>query len=439
MNDRGTFAVAGRPVLHSLSPRLFRAAAEASSTAGAYLRLSAGIPREALRLGRELGLSGMNVTAPLKAGVFELLDSVDGTAAALGAVNTLVREGEAFRGYNTDPAGVVGALAAAGVGIRGRRCLVLGAGGAGRAAVLGLREGGAEVVLCNRPLSKARDAARAFGVPVERWGRRSAALARAEVLVSALPPEVDAVAPDWLRPELVVLEAAYPSPPLTTAASAAGCRVVRGENWLVHQAVPAFRLFTGFAADPAALAEALETSRPLPPPGPLKIALIGFMGSGKTAVGRLLARKLGWAFEDTDAWIERRAGGSVAEIFRRNGEASFRDLEADALRGILAGPGPLVCACGGGSVLRPENRALIARHALAVWLHAAPAVCLARIDPATRPLLAGLERGGDAFGDLFRARISCYAEVAELVVGSETNEERTVRVVHEEIRRVFHG
>lgn len=437
MTERKLFAVAGRPVLHSLSPVLFRSAYAEEPGPALYTRLSASSPEEALRIGLDLGLAGMNITAPLKEGVFRLLKTVDETAAALGAVNTILREDGSFRGFNTDPSGVVRALERSGVDLRGKRCCVLGAGGAGRAAVFGLRSRGAEVVLCNRTARKALDAARQLGADAEKWENRSSTIAGSDILVSALPPGVPSVLPEWLRPGLVVLEAAYPEPPLSRTARSRGCRVIPGEDWLLGQAVPAFRMFTKSDPDEVGMERALRSvekdlSRRL-----VNISLVGFMGSGKTAAGRLLAGLLGWPFQDSDEWIERRAGRSVPEIFRSEGEAFFRNLETEALRELLAGRAGVVCACGGGSMQSAANRAVVTGHSVVIWLHAAPAVCRARVDASTRPLLDARSMTGEAFGELFRTRISCYAEVADVVVGSETEADRTARVIHEEIRRVI--
>ena len=170
--------------------------------------------------------------------------------------------------------------------------------------------------------------------------------------------------------------------------------------------------------------------------GALKVALVGFMGSGKTTVGRRLADKLGLSFEDTDAGVVRRTGRSIPEIFRGDGEAAFRAEESRVLREILGGPGSVVCACGGGSMESEENRALAAAGALVVWLHAPAGVCRSRIDAGTRPLLAMRARFAAAFEALFQARLSCYAEAADLAVGSDGPEELAARTIHEEIRRI---
>ena len=91
------------------------------------------------------------------------------------------------------------------------------------------------------------------------------------------------------------------------------------------------------------------------PPQPVNVALVGLPGSGKSTVGRQLARRLALPFLDSDAVIEARLGCSIREFFEREGEARFRDLEAQVLDELTAGPAGVI-STGGGSVLRPENR-----------------------------------------------------------------------------------
>ncbi len=121
------------------------------------------------------------------------------------------------------------------------------------------------------------------------------------------------------------------------------------------------------------------------------VILVGFMGTGKSTVGRLLAARLGRPFVDTDAEIARRAGMSVDEVFRRQGEAAFRRLEAEVVGEVASGSG-LVVATGGGVLLRPENRRRLEESGFLVLLRATPEVLAARLEAAGlagRPLLAG--------------------------------------------------
>src|SRR5207249_3092707 len=125
---------------------------------------------------------------------------------------------------------------------------------------------------------------------------------------------------------------------------------------------------------------------PSPPTKPL--FLVGFMGTGKSTVGALLAARWGWPFVDLDARIEQQAGATINELFARGGEAAFRDLETAALK-VVAGEGLQVVAVGGGAVKRPENLTLMLGAGLVVCLRATPETILARIgDASTRPLLA---------------------------------------------------
>jgi shikimate kinase len=138
------------------------------------------------------------------------------------------------------------------------------------------------------------------------------------------------------------------------------------------------------------------------------VVLIGMMGAGKTAVGRELAQRLGVPFRDSDAEIERAASMSVSEIFARDGEAFFRDREAEVIARLLQGP-PCVLAVGGGAFLRPETRDRIAAGGVAVWLNADLDLLWARVRrKETRPLL----RTADPYGTLAAltaARTPVYA------------------------------
>ena len=122
------------------------------------------------------------------------------------------------------------------------------------------------------------------------------------------------------------------------------------------------------------------------------VFLVGFMGSGKSSVGELLARELGYQFVDLDAEIERRRGLTVAEIFETDGEPAFRRLEATALRDT-AETRDVVVATGGGTLTRWENRDFIQRHGVMVWLDAPLDVLLDRCRRgARRPLLGPPDR-----------------------------------------------
>jgi shikimate kinase len=123
-----------------------------------------------------------------------------------------------------------------------------------------------------------------------------------------------------------------------------------------------------------------------------RVVLVGFMAAGKTTVGRELAALLGWEFRDLDAWIEERAGATVAELFRDHGEDFFREQERRAA-GEAALLERCVVAAGGGAFAAPATRDALRRGALTVWLRCALETVIARTSgDDTRPLARDRER-----------------------------------------------
>lgn len=143
--------------------------------------------------------------------------------------------------------------------------------------------------------------------------------------------------------------------------------------------------------------------------------LVGFMGAGKSSVARLVAERLDRPFVDLDAEIERDAETTIPVIFAERGEDAFRDMETAHLAALEEAPASVI-ACGGGIVVRPENRVLLGRLGTVVYLKVNAAEALARIgDAATRPLLAGA--GGPLVATaLLQAREALYRSVADTSV-----------------------
>jgi len=138
------------------------------------------------------------------------------------------------------------------------------------------------------------------------------------------------------------------------------------------------------------------------------------MGSGKTTVGRRVARRLDRPFRDADEELEARSGRTVREWFELEGEVAFRDAEAATLAALLDSEEPLVIAAGGGVVIRPENRAALAR-ALVVWLDGDPAFLASRVAQREhRPLID--DDPSAAIHRLHAERADWYRAVADEVV-----------------------
>ena len=148
------------------------------------------------------------------------------------------------------------------------------------------------------------------------------------------------------------------------------------------------------------------------------IALIGYMGTGKTVVGRLLAERLGMRFVELDSFIEQQAGRSVPDIFRQGGEIAFRELEIEAVKEVAGGEN-LVIACGGGVVLNRINVDRLRENARMVCLTAPPDEILKRVaaEKGQRPLLE-VDDPALAIAEMLTFRQPFYEGAADITVAT---------------------
>ena len=169
----------------------------------------------------------------------------------------------------------------------------------------------------------------------------------------------------------------------------------------------------------------------------MNVAIFGFMGVGKSSVGRLVAEALSMEFVDLDETIVAHAGMGIPAIFEKRGEKGFRELEKEATR-IIAALNGVVIACGGGTVLDEDNLKALRRNSRMILLTADPKIILQRVeaDGDTRPLLS-VEEKVEPIARLLRERMPRYLEAADKVV--DTRRKTQSQVVREIIEYLREG
>ena len=270
--------VFGHPIAHTASPAMHNAAFDRFGMNWRYLAFDVDPARlgGALHGIADLNFAGVNLTVPHKILALDIVDEVDKQARLLGAVNTVIVDGHELHGFNTDGYGFVRGLREDfGLELRGRRVLILGAGGAGRAlAIQAAMDGAAAIFLANRTVSKAfqvvgeirKIVPHAFTVALPLQPAHIAKhLDEVDLVVNAtsigLGDDASPIPAQILTPDLFVLDLIYRPTRLLREAASAGCTVSDGETMLLHQGAAAFTLWTGQPAPVEVMQEALQAAR----------------------------------------------------------------------------------------------------------------------------------------------------------------------------------
>ncbi|OIO28868.1 MAG: shikimate dehydrogenase [Candidatus Hydrogenedentes bacterium CG1_02_42_14] len=255
------YGVIGSPVRHSLSPKIHNELFMRYSVNAVYVAFEVTDLEKVICGVRELGIAGLSVTIPHKVEIKKFIDYEDELAAQIGAVNTIVNMNGRLKGYNTDVTGAMKALREK-TDIKGKRVLILGAGGVARAIGFGINAEGGTPVIANRTESKGR--ALAMELKCEYVSPQAAFETKPEILINAtsigMNPDSNAspVPKEKVR-DMIVFDTVYN--PLETRlladAKSNGCKIVTGLRMFVHQARLQFELWTGIEPNADALEEFL--------------------------------------------------------------------------------------------------------------------------------------------------------------------------------------
>ncbi len=370
----------------------------------------------------------INVTIPYKQTVIPFLAQVDSAAAALGAVNTVVNRQGKLYGYNTDFYGMEALIARIGLSLEGKKVLILGTGGTCRTA-----KGVAEAHKAREIVTVGRNRATAEVTYEEVYNSHT----DADVIINTTPcgmypyadgtPDRPGTPVDISRfPRLSgVVDAVYN--PLRTNL------VLQAKEWsipaegglymLVAQAVKASRIFlekdqSGMEAQTEAIFKEIVAQKE-------NIVLTGMPGSGKSTLGKELAKALNRPFFDSDEEIVALAGKPISAIFAEEGEGAFRDLETLVLRRLSNENTGAVIATGGGAILRGENIHALKRTGKIYFLDR-DLQCL--LPTPDRPLALTAE----AIKARYAERYDRYCTTADVTVKTDEILEHTLETVRKD-------
>lgn len=396
----GGYCVIGKSLPHTLSPVIHGMLGNADYGVREFADVN-----ELARFVNGGECEGYNVTIPYKQDIIPMLDELSQGARDIGAVNTVVNDGGRLVGYNTDIDGIRFAFEKADISISGKNVLILGSGGTSHTARYVCEKDGAKSVRI-----------------VSRTGEINYTncydLADMQVIINTTPvgmmPNACQTPIDVSRFSKLegVFDCVYN--PLETMlvknARELGIKAANGLSMLVEQARIAHNLFqnakglapVGEETTDKICKELMRARR--------NIVLIGMAGSGKSVIGKQLAKRLHREFADTDMEVEIAEGTSIPNIFAERGEPYFRAAERAAVERVCTKLG-LVIATGGGAVLDERNAFFMGANGVRVWINRPPE----KLATHGRPLSKDMDRARK----LYEERKPIYRAAADIIIEND--------------------
>ena len=427
----------GNPIKHTLSPIIHDTLSDALGLSERYVPFC--VEEEELdacvKQAYNQGILGLNITVPHKQAVMNSLVEVDEAAASIGAVNTLVRAEGGYKGYNTDMPGLARALQSEHIELDGTRVIMLGAGGAARAvAYMCVHYGAKEVHILNRTYERADRIAKdmncvagrtcVYAYRADEYDKipqgkylmiqcTSVGLHEEDTLPFPCSDSFYAMATAGV--DLIYNPAMTP---FSRRMQELNVPCINGLKMLLYQGILAYELWNELKVDETLIEKAYVALQKAIYGKQMNenIVLIGFMGAGKTTLGKELAKRFGYNFLDTDEYIENREGMSISDIFEKKGEAYFRKLETTVLMELKETLKNTVVSTGGGLPLRTENSKLLREIGTVYYLKASADTIYNRVKYSTNRPLLNCEDPYGRICELLKVRNGIYEQNCDKVV-----------------------
>ena len=407
------YGVIGEHLAHSFSPEIHAAIGDYQ------YEIKEIEPQNLEAFIKERDFLGINVTIPYKEKVIPMLDYVDPAALEIGAVNTVVNREGILYGYNTDYSGMKALANRIGLEIKGKKVLIIGTGGTSKTATRVLKDSGAREIIYVSNIN-------AEGAVT--YEEVYAYHTDCEIIFNTSPvgmyPKNDTVPLDLEAfPRLEgVLDVVYN--PIRTnlvqKAHSLGKKAEGGLYMLGAQAVYASEHFFGQSIDNSIFERVYNTVLS----SKNNIILTGMPCSGKTTVGKLLAKRVNKKFVDTDEEIVKKIGMSIPEYFEKYGEGKFREMESLVIKELSAQNNQVI-ATGGGAILNPDNIRRLKQNGLIYFLDRPIELLLPSDD---RPLSSNRE----SLEKRYNERYSIYCSTCDIRIDNSGNAEEATEKIYKE-------
>jgi len=438
----------GNPIKHTMSPIIHNTLSKHIGKDMSYIpfHITENLG-DAVNMAFTDGIVGLNITVPYKQQVMEHLVEIDEAARVIGAVNTLLRVDGGFKGYNTDMPGLAKALASDGVLLKDANVIMLGAGGVARAvAYMCLEYGASKVYIVNRTFENAKkiadDMNKAFScdriTPVAALDYKNIPQDKYIMIQctsvglhegDGLPLVDDESFYDMAEVGVDLIYNPAQTPFLKLIKDKGG-KAVNGLGMLLYQGIMAYELWNNVSISEELAYKINKALENAVYNKANNIVLIGYMGAGKSAVGKALAKSYGYDFLDTDEYIVKKEGISINEIFATKGEEYFRQLETSVLQELKDKLINTVISTGGGLPMREENQKLLKELGRVYYLKATADTTYKRVSGNNdRPLLAG-DNMYDKVCNMLEIRTPIYMKTADEIIETD---EKSIQAILEKI------
>lgn len=411
-NKLQKYAVIGDPIAHSKSPQIFNGLFNEYGINSYYSRILAPDQKMLLRL----NLSGINITSPYKSSFLTFLPYELEFISPLSIVNAVQINTKSAVCYNFDLEALKKYILPKINDIQ--TCIIIGSGDSAVTAAYVMKSLRIKSTITARNKNKAQKIA-------EKWNltfiETEKVDSKFDLMISTVPNEFSKDIVERSCPKYFV-NTDYTSIIETKA------QCFSGLDWLKEQARPFFHKLTGKNVNYKNLDKYLQSSNSIS-----TIHFTGYMGSGKSTIGKLVAEKMNWEFIDIDELIVNYEGMDIADIFTEKGEAHFRNVESKIIEETI-GRRKTVISSGGGAILDNISFDLLKNNSFNIFLSAEIETMFDRCFDYFRPLHTG---DNNLFEKIFFQREDRYYKISDLIVNSENEPEITARKIVDDVKRII--